>query len=60
MEVLWILWPITGWICAFASTPKWMFRDDPFGIFLALFCGGVAGPIGVFWFFDSTSTLYDK
>lgn len=51
MEYLIALWPIVGIFCAFASTPRWLFRGDPFAVFLAVFCGAIAGPIGIFWFF---------
>jgi hypothetical protein len=51
MEFLLILWPITGWLCAFLSTSGWMFREDPAGILLAIVCGALVGPFGVLWFF---------
>jgi hypothetical protein len=51
MVLLLILWPIIGWLCAFLSTPRWMFREDPAGILLAIVCGALVGPLGVGWFF---------
>lgn len=50
MENLILLWPIIGIVCAFASTPKWMFEHSPSGVFLAIFCGAVVGPFGLLWF----------
>lgn len=50
MEILFLLWPITGWLCAYFSTPRWMLESNPFGWFLLFFFGAVAGPFGVFWF----------
>lgn len=60
MEIIVILWPIIGIFCAFASTPSWMFKSDPFGIFLAIFCGAFAGPIGIVWFFTSDGIRGDR
>ena len=51
MEYFVIGWMITGWVCAFASTPRWMLKDDMFGWVLLIVCGAVAGPLGIVLFF---------
>lgn len=55
------LWPISGWYCAYASTPKWMFERDPFGYAVLAFCGAVVGPFGILWLiFDNTRPTEPK
>ena len=50
MEWLILLWPIFGIFCACASAPDTAFSNV--GNFLtALFCGAIAGPFGLIWFF---------
>ena len=53
------LWPISGWLCGYLSTPKWMFRDDPAGYVILFFCGAIVGPFGVFWFILNRDPLLD-
>ncbi len=44
------LWPVCGWVCAFASTPRWMFRDDIMIWVALILAGAIVGPFGVVWF----------
>lgn len=55
LMLLWWLWPISGWLCAYHSTPKWMLEKDVFGWVLLIVCGAIVGPVGIFWFFTNDS-----
>ena len=45
-----LLWPISGWFLGYITTPKWMFKDDPFGYVILFVCGAAAGPFSVISF----------
>ena len=51
MEWILLLWPTSGWACAYFSTPRWMI-DDFEAYFMLFLCGAVAGPLGILWFLD--------
>lgn len=54
MELVLLLWSLSGILMAWYTTPQWMFEDDWFGFFIMTGCGAIAGPIGgLFWYINS-------
>jgi hypothetical protein len=52
LVILLSLWPISGWLCGYFATEKWMLKDDPFGWVVIFVCGAIVGPFGALWFLD--------